>query len=432
MTEQAHFSKKIDQWISEGGKFPKLGQVQSLEDAEALVRALLSGDLAWSKPPLFTPNIFKIAGLLQTNNAELLSYFHDHAARPLREFIVATLSDQSFDNNSDDQERQLGGIVTGCLFALQALIRLGHSEDPELVAVAARKPGYNKSTIWSSIFSHALHRHPAPERILDALRDPVPDEFCRLAYLDFANSLCFEKRSEEHPFNTHSGFDYLMNLIDEDDPGFDSHVRSAVSAAPFLARNRADTLIRTVRGHQIKHIRSEADWAYARLGEEDGIRFLEEKFQTVQYHTRAAQYLSALDGLLPELKSEDEVRFRALVEYSDWMANEQDLVGLPPEKIDIIDQFTVIWPNEDDRLTFWRVRYDTMDLFEDDPETARLTGISIVSSRGFYRFADDAESDLEACADIVLFDAAYKSLVDTWPDRDWCAQRLVALNPGMF
>lgn len=427
------FVTKIEHWIDNGGRFPDLRnrEVQSIQEADVIVRAIKSGDVKYADG--WTPNIFYLASLLQSDDSEIRSYFVDYAASPLRSHILSNLELDVPRELSKSKEFDYKKMVQGYLFALQALIRFGYPEDGELLVRAARKPHYNDHYLWSSIFNHAKNRHPKPEEVLNALRNPLPQKFCQIAFLDFSNSICGESNDHVHPFDTDEGFEYLLQLIDQQDEGDDSYILSAAKAAPFLTGNRAQSIIRRIRKHRDKTVRSEAEWAEARLGSDKSKKFLLDKFQTIQFHSRAAKYLSELGIKHPQLKTSDAVRFKALVEYCDWMANEQDFLGFPPKKIKVLNEMKIIWPIPSQTIPFWRVMYKTKDPYDGE----RTKGVSLVSPVGFSRYYDEKyfegeEDRLSAFSDAVEFDESYKELVDKWPDRDWCIQRLKELNPKLL
>jgi len=428
------FISRIDSWIEDGGKFPDFGyhDVSTVSEAQAVVRAVKRGDLDWSEPPVHIPNIHSIASLLQSNSDEISDYFRKHVAKPLRNLIAKNLASTGPVNPSRLERYAHEKSADGYLFALQALIRFGYAEDVNLLAQAARKTGYNDQYFWSSIFGHAKQSLSKPEAVLDALKDPLPEKFCKIAYLDFVNVICFENLAKYHPFDDADGFEFLLQLIDQTDQGYDSYVNSVAKAAPFLSKKRSDDIVEIIRQHRFEHIRPEADWAKARLGDDDGIEYLCNQFQTVQFHTRASKYLSVLGVTPPDIQATQTDQFKALVAYSDWMTDEQDFCGYPLESIEVLNQIDVLWPTPNNIVPFWRVAYETKDFFaEDETANERIKGISLVSPIGFSRFFEE-NNKRYVYSESVEFDESYKKLVEKWPNQDWCAKRLEELNPNLF
>ena len=397
-----------------------------------VVRAVDKGDIEWNGS--VSPNIFELAFLLQSYEPNVRDYFRERAVVPLRRRVSQNLANDLpsnlWDRNRDAQNKRKAyqSLAKGYLFALQALIRFGYSEDGNLLVKAARKPHYDDSLLWSSLFDHARRSHPKPEEILNALRKPLPENFCQIAFLDFSNALCAENRVSDHPFDTGDGFEILLKLIDQEDVGYDSYVVSAAKASSFLPGERAQSIIKCIRKHKFETVRAEAEWAETRMGGDKANKFLLKKFQTVQFHSRAAKYLDELGIEHPPIKASDEVRFKSLVDYCDWMANEQDLFGFPPQNIKVLSKQVVTWPVHDQRIPFWRVSYKTKDPYDGE----LIRGVSLVSPVGFSRYFEEKEDKQSAFQEAVAFDENYKLLVENWPDLDWCAQRLEELNPGLF
>ena len=441
------FVPLVDDWITKGGPFPDFAcyyAPKSLEEVERLVRALMHGDFATVKYPLL-PNMEHIASMLLTYDEQILAYLREHAVEPLRLRITEHLTMNAPSSAQSELELAVNWrTARSYLVALSVLVRLGQADDTVLLVRVARKPVYyDHLREWESIFHEVLEYHPNPEDVLNRLREPLPEGFCRTAYLDLANALCFENRVQRHPFDTDEGFDFLMlraglvreseshedfNTLDKD--GF---VISAIKAAAFLSKERSELLLKAVGDHEMEHVRREASWAKARRGGHEGIRYLNEQFQTVRFHFRAKKYLSALGIDRPDIQATNTEQFIALAVYVDQMAKVHHW-GYPLDRLKVIDQLDVIWPEPDQITRFWLVAFDTKNLSpekEQRHEGERRTGFSLVSPFGCKQLVFEKDRVLSGFAHAVAFHKNYQALVEDWPDKGWCAKRLEELNPEL-
>ena len=99
---------------------------------------------------------------------------------------------------------------------------------------------------------------------------------------------------------------------------------------------------------------------------------------------KACRYLDELgreDAIPPEALEPD---FRAMAEFSQWLAHPNEL-GRPPNELEIVDRRELAWPPEFDRKTLWLIRYR---LRETPGSMADDVGLGLVGSITFC-LADD-------------------------------------------
>ncbi len=111
--------------------------------------------------------------------------------------------------------------VDGMMFILKILGAYQQPEDIDLIARAARKPIDPENFMWSVVFNEFDTDHPFAQRMVDALRDPLPAKFTLVAYLDMVNGLAVEGELGSHPFDTSTGRKHLESrLCDKDEENF--------------------------------------------------------------------------------------------------------------------------------------------------------------------------------------------------------------------
>ena len=425
-----NFIEQIDAWLISGGEFPSTGYecVDTLPKAKSVVNALREGDLTWHKQDGFSPpNLHDIVSLVQSSRTvEVDAYLKQEACPLINQILLKEINNPSFiDPKGRKEKYQAKKWHESYLMALKVISYYGRKEDSHLIIKMAKSKHYNNHFMWSLIFDYIERFHPEPLEILEALRNPLPEKFCNIAYLDFSNMLAFNNTLESHPFDTDSGKDYLKKHIVRKN-GYESYAISAVKALPFLSENNRRLLLIEANKHSSQEVRDEIPWALCRIKSQEGIIFLKAQVKDPRYHKRASKYASAIEV---EIESENylsNAKFKALVELSNWLGDEQYFWGQPPGKLKVVGEEKLYWPDTETLISFWSVKYRGQD-YHDEPEK----GIAVASEVGFYRFYDYNDK-LDAFANAVSEDESYKPMVETWPNIEWCSRKLKSLNPKAF
>jgi len=107
-------------------------------------------------------------------------------------------------------------------------------EDIDLIIKAVRKPIEPDGYLWSVIFNLFDKDHPGSGMLLDGLREPLPEKFICIAYLDFANIHLINGTLKNHPFNSKEGIAKLRTFLKDSNPEHFSYARSAATFTAFL------------------------------------------------------------------------------------------------------------------------------------------------------------------------------------------------------
>lgn len=226
----------------------------------------------------------------------------------------------------------------------------------ERVAAAARTPTTDDGFLWSVVFATFDANHPYRHALLNALRDPLPERFAAVAYLDFANAVAREGYVGDHPYNTPAGRDRLRGWLSDADPGHVSFALSAAAALPFVDRPDRDALLALAMDHPDAGVQLEGAWAAGRVGSEAALKVLARMCLDPRTSKTAVKYLTELghgDRVAAEAQAPD---FRAVAELSSWLAHPSEF-GRPPDEIALADSRELFWPPTDDRRRLWVVRY---------------------------------------------------------------------------
>jgi hypothetical protein len=228
----------------------------------------------------------------------------------------------------------------------------------ERVVRAARTPALADAWLWSVIFGIVGDAdHPWRSQLIDALRDPLPEGFVAVAYLDMSNTFARAGEHPPHPFATPAGLRQLSAWLTETDEKRFSHAHSAAAAIPFVDASARATLLRLAAEHPDRGVRLEAAWAAARCGDESGFEVLQAACADPRSAAVAMRYLSELgaDERIPvHTKSAD---FQAMAAMCEWLAHPNEY-GRAPEAITQVDSRVLFWPPTDDRRRLWVFRYE--------------------------------------------------------------------------
>jgi hypothetical protein len=147
-------------------------------------------------------------------------------------------------------------------------------------------------------------RHPDTVAICEGLRDPLPEGFLGIAYLDFANALAIKELIERHPFDSDIGIARLVVYLAARDPDPYGYAVSARTSIPFVNVTARETLLMSADQHPDALVRLEAAWALAKTGSELGRRRLAQLCLNPHYSQRAVHYLE-------ELRLDEQILSRA-------------------------------------------------------------------------------------------------------------------------
>jgi hypothetical protein len=371
---ESKLSSVLVKWEKEGGDLAEmlreLGDypIKDRTDAQAVCHALACPRVAQPDARATSSPLFTLAALFQdAASEEAVIEFGKNGLPHLRRWVRERMG-KAKDRETND-----------LLFTLKVLAGYGCTEDVDLIVEAAHMPLEPESYMWPLIFEQVDDKHPAWRRLCDGLRDPLPESFLAVAYLDFANGHAIHGALDNHPFATRAGVAKLRMWLSDPNTDNSSYARSAATALPFVPEAPRNELLELAGAHPDITVRMEAAWAGAKVGDLRGRQQLQDWCRDVKFSRTASQYLEEL-GYQDEIPAEcREPDFQAAAEMCGWLAHPQEYER-PPDKIELYDKRILFWPPTNDRRAVWLFKYTYLPVKEGEELEI---GIGMVGSYTF-------------------------------------------------
>ncbi len=352
-------------------------QIDSLEDAEALVDALE----LYVQKPIEAPGMF-------TAFHQLVSLFQSVVEVSPFQYLVRRgipVLIRAYDDRlsaANEQQNEL-------LFAVKIFARYGLEEGLDRLVQAAYHPVLREGYLWSVVFEQFGDLDPAIPDLVDRLSDPLPDGFVCIAFLDWVNRLAREELLTVHPFDAHEGVQKLRHWLRSSNKDEFSFAHSAAASLPFIGEPQREQLLALAMDHPDSAVQMESAWASARLGSDAGLKFLVRLSLERNYSTTACAYLEELgrDDLIPD--EANEPQFRAMADLCDWLAHPQEF-GRPPDDIELYDTRELFWPPTNDVRQVWLFKYR---FIAEEPGESDDCGLGMYGSTTFSLF-DETNSEM--------------------------------------
>ena len=278
------------------------------------------------------------------------------------------------------------------LFLLKIVCMYGAKGGLERVVSAARSAQLKDGYLWSIIFDIvSKDRHPWRADIIEALREPLPDGFVVVTFLDLCNAAARSGGLSRHPFDTEAGIALLRGWLRETDEDDSSYARSAAASIPFLSPGSRAEVQALADEHRDRGVQLEAAWAAAACGDERGYQKLETACLDPREASAAIHYLTELgaENRIPShARTED---FEAISEMCQWLAHPSEF-GHPPQEIHQVEARELFCPPTDDRRKLWVFRYKYPPR---EGKTEPQVGYGMVGSVTFALFGEST-ADLSA------------------------------------
>lgn len=325
--------------------------IKTRGEAELVVRVLKLFPLPpnpSAKRAVGSPLHDVLAWMQGAKGAEAIAVFREEGGAELLRTFDETLRQA----HSDDTSRANSDL----LFLLKVVSKYAPKGGLERVVTAARSPLLKDGYLWSVIFQIVSNsRHPWRTDSVEELRDPLPDGFSGIAYLDLCNTIARSGELARHPFDTEAGVARLQGwLLDKENS---SYGHSAAASIPFLSPDAREKVQALADQHPDRAVRLEAAWAAAVCGDARGYQALETACAVPQTAAAAMHYLTELgaeDRIPLQARSDD---FKAISQMCQWLAHPSEL-GSPPEEIRQVDARELFWPPTNDRRKLWVFRYE--------------------------------------------------------------------------
>lgn len=382
MNAPSPLAEVLRRWADEGGDLShaladlESEDVAAVDDAIALCRALSAlaercGEERSTKGRAIGSPLNTLAGLFQQVQSDEASELLRDEGLPLLRDQLKRLLDEGAAGDDD------------AMFLVKILALYRQPQDLQRIVRVARLPRYENSYLWSVVMSVFDDEHPDCEALLEALREPLPGGFLRVALLDLANGRAISGSLRSHPFDTPAGRASLEAwLLDSDEQSY-SFAHSATAALPFIEPSSCKRLLPVALQHPDTSVRIEASWASARCGERSGLTQLAGWCLDPGQSYVAQHYLDELGQMEMIPAAARDPDFQAVAEMAHWLAHPNEF-GRPPDEIELIDRRELFWPPTGDRRPVWLCRY----AYDDAEDERSEEGIGMVGSVTFALFGE--------------------------------------------
>ncbi|MCA9116225.1 MAG: hypothetical protein KDA79_14165 [Planctomycetaceae bacterium] len=351
--------------------------IETEQDAEAVCQALSefprpSGDSS-TCTSLYSP-LHAITGLFQDVGSERAFEILYHSGMP----ELLRVHDAQFGTAS----------VEEILYLLKIFAMYRYREGCERIPRAARHPRYQNGFLWQVVFQQLSmdldddnefgtpQADPLLTDLCDELRNPLPQGFAAIAYLDWSNELCRNELIDVHPFDSVEGMDMLEDWLADSDPDEFSYAQSAAVAINWLRLPARSRLVALAIDHPQMMVQLEGAWAAASWGSDSAVKMLSRFCLERGLSVAAREYLEELDreDAIPGIARDPD--FEAMSEMCHWLGHPGEF-GRTPEDIELLDSRTLYWPPTGDERTLWLFRFHYTPTDDgDEPEV----GVGLVGS----------------------------------------------------
>lgn len=373
----------LKKWSQEGGELSSMlgdhedNDLVSTNDADAVVEALRATSLTNRLETSATfSSFYSLASFFQQiGTDEAYEHLVQHGLPELRRLLDEGLK------VPEHRESDL-------LYTLKILAMYQQEQDAKKVVGVVKSGFETDGYMWSTILGQFDEDHDHWRTLLDGLRNPLPEGFTAIAYLDVANELALAEELKRHPFDSDAGVTKLRAWLSSKDEEEFSYAHSSTVALPFLSSDNRRKLLPIAEKHPDEEVQLESAWAAAKAGDEDGAARLSRWALDVNHSHVACQYMEEL-GLEKEIpKSAREPDFAAMAEMVNWLKHPNEF-GRAPDKIEQVDTRELFWPPTDDTRQVWLFKYTYQPESKDEEIDI---GHCMVGSVTFALFGTDSET----------------------------------------
>ena len=356
-------------------------EITNAREAELVVRLLklfpLPPDASRKKRAVGSPLHDVLAWMQGARDEEARAVFRERGGPELLRIFDESMQAAPPDNNARAKNDMPFLLKIVCKYTPQGGL--------ERLVTGVRSPLLKNTFLWSVIFNIvSSDRHPWQSEIIEALRDPLPDGFSGIAYLDLSNTVARSGKLVRHPFDNEAGLALLEAWLLDKDEERSSFAHTAAATIPFLSPSAREKVQALADQHPDRGVQLEAAWAAAACGVERGFQTLEAACAVPQEAAAAMHYLAELeaeDRIPLESQSDD---FKAIAGMCQWLAHPNEM-GSPPFEISQVDARELFWPPTNDRRKLWVFRYAYPP---PDGETEPQIGHGMVGSVTFALFGE--------------------------------------------
>jgi len=369
----------LRKWAKHGGELDKAlpSRGDSPVESEAEVEALCAALDAYRADP--TRGATRIVGsplhtltalFQQAETKKAQHALRTHGLSRLRVWVEDALAGKPY--REDD-----------ILFILKILGMYREAQDADLIARAARHPLNPNAFMWSIVLGQFNDDHPHVAMLISALKEPLPQGFILVSFLDMANNEAIAGRLPNHPFDTKQGHEALEVWFKDTSEEGISYAHSATAALPFIERDVRQRLLAIARAYPDVSVQLEAAWAQVKSGDKSGLFTLVRHAGDPIFGQTAQSYLKELGHGDQIPREGQQPNFQALSEMASWLAHPMEY-GRPPKALEVFDSRVLYWPPTDDKRRLWLIKY----VFEDKETGEPDIGMGMVGSVTFALFGE--------------------------------------------
>jgi hypothetical protein len=268
-----------------------------------------------------------------------------------------------------------------------------YSYEPGVSRIAATVRRHPDGRLWEVIFGlFGEENHPHGPALVEQLRDPLPDDFAGITFLDLANALARQNKLKQHPFDTRAGRLRLERWLTDSDPHHFSYAHSAAAALPFIEAKARTALAALAMDHPEVRVQMEAAWASAYRGGTAGLTFLARMCEDPRNSLAARRYLDELGKSDRVPAKALEPNFEAMAQTCNWLAHPQEF-GAPPTDITLYDTRELNWTPTNDRRRVWLFKYTYADRGRDGRDEVGLVMFGSITFALFGETAADMSAE---------------------------------------
>jgi hypothetical protein len=378
VTEKKKRRSKLEQalatWSTDGGELSKhlegLGEIEIKTVAEA--KAIVEAAQSFLEGEPDSTNMYSVFNLFTANTKE-------KAAAVLRDEGIPVLV-QVFDVLANAEKTTEGEhpYEDNLLHLLYIFALYEHPVGLDKIVETSKAGFASESYRWSTVFNQFAAEKVNTVPMMQALAQPLPVGFTRVAFLDMANRLAFSGAVDTHPFDTDEGKAALQEYLQGET---NSYAHSATAALPFI--KGAEALLKLADKHADVWVRLESAWARAKLGQYAGAKLLAKATLDVHQSVRAIRYMQELklDDHIPN--DAHNLDFSALARMSDWLQHPNEF-GRPASVLEVVDSRELYWPPVNETIQLSLVKYIYAD------EEPVNVGVGMVGATTFALFGENS------------------------------------------
>lgn len=401
-------------WVGNAVKGRKEYPIKKKRDAQAIIRALSSPRLKnASKGEEYFNTLYSMIDLFEeVEGEEAFDELLQNGLPILRKILKENWAG---DSEATDVVRQI----------LSVLVIFRQVEDVPVIVEAVKQP-IDPDGYWGSFFGAIDQHHPAWQPICDLFKESMPVDNISISFLERVVELTKDASLTEHPFNSKAGYEIMKRWLENPDKDMFPEAHASAQSLPYIDEPWRSELISIALKHHDHNVRVAASWAEAMIGRQAGLDRLADYCMDVNYSDYAIELLNELGRTDIITKEAFEPDFQAMAEFSQWLAHPLEL-GVPPDKLEIIDKRRLAWPPEFKEKPFWVIRYTLHDKTGEGKDDI---GVGLVGS-STWCFFDDEMIDFspeDVYAKHCFWEMENKGLIETIKGGDLAEHQNVLQN----